>query len=92
VGIDLVLLASTLTTLESAADEIRQRYRVDVSALPCDVATVQGRRDAIAAFRGPDILITNASGPPTGNFRKFSLDDWGKAVTTTCWRRWNLSA
>ncbi|GGA02526.1 SDR family oxidoreductase [Dyella caseinilytica] len=79
-GVNLVLLARTQATLEKAADEIRQRYGVEVLALPCDVTSVQGRHDAIAACEDPDILITNASGPPTGDFRNFSLNDWEKAV------------
>src|SRR6266571_4494523 len=35
---------------------------------------------ARAACPSPDILITNAGGPPPGDFRKFSREDWLRAV------------
>ena len=28
----------------------------------------------------PDILINNAGGPPPGDFKDFSMDDWRQAV------------
>lgn len=79
-GVELFLLARAQATLEQAADEIRQEYGVDVSAVPCDITMAQGRNDAVAACQAPDILITNASGPATGDFRSFSLEDWDKAI------------
>ncbi|GGA42036.1 SDR family oxidoreductase [Dyella nitratireducens] len=79
-GVNLVLLARTPSTLEKAADDIRERYGASVVTVSCDITTVQGRRDAVAACDKPDILITNSGGPPTGDFRGFSLDDWRKAV------------
>ncbi|GLQ50585.1 SDR family oxidoreductase [Dyella flava] len=81
-GVNLVLLARTQSTLEQAADDIRQSYRVEVSALPCDITTEQGRRSAVARCATPDILITNASGPSTGDFRSFTLEDWERAINS----------
>lgn len=34
----------------------------------------------LAACPAPDILITNAGGPPPGDFSDFGLDDWRRAV------------
>src|SRR5438552_1589579 len=45
-----------------------------------DITGEQGRISALAACPEPDILITNAGGPPPGDFRKFSREDWLKAV------------
>ena len=28
----------------------------------------------------PDILVNNAGGPPPGDFRNFTIEDWQKAV------------
>src|SRR5690606_1021864 len=34
----------------------------------------------LAACPNPDILINNAGGPPPGDFKDFTLDDWRQAV------------
>jgi 3-oxoacyl-[acyl-carrier protein] reductase len=57
---------------------------VKVTALACDVTTEEGRRQILAACPNPDILINNAGGPPPGDFKDFSLEDWRKAV------EWNM--
>jgi 3-oxoacyl-[acyl-carrier protein] reductase len=44
------------------------------------VTTEEGRKALLAACPNPDILINNAGGPPPGDFKNFSLDDWRKAV------------
>jgi 3-oxoacyl-[acyl-carrier protein] reductase len=48
------------------------------------VTTEEGRKQILAACPNPDILINNAGGPPPGDFKDFSLDDWRKAV------EWNM--
>ena len=44
------------------------------------MTTEAGRKALLAACPNPDILINNAGGPPPGDFKNFSLDDWRKAV------------
>jgi 3-oxoacyl-[acyl-carrier protein] reductase len=79
-GVNLVICARTKDVLEAAAAEIRQKYGAKVTAVACDVTTEDGRKALLAACPGPDILINNAGGPPPGDFKDFSLDDWRKAV------------
>jgi 3-oxoacyl-[acyl-carrier protein] reductase len=50
-----------------------------VTPVVCDVTT-EPAQALLAACPNPDILITNAGGPPPGDFKGFSLDDWRKAV------------
>src|SRR5712664_2367608 len=52
------------------------------AALVCGASKGLGRgcATALAACPEPDILVTNAGGPPPGDFRKFSREDWLKAV------------
>ena len=49
--------------------------------MAADITTRGGPR-AGAARRGPqvDILVNNAGGPPPGDFRKFTRDDWIAAL------------
>jgi 3-oxoacyl-[acyl-carrier protein] reductase len=51
-----------------------------VTPVVCDVTTDEGRKALLAACPNPDILINNAGGPPPGDFKNFTLDDWRKAV------------
>ena len=55
-----------------------------MTAIACDVTTEEGRKQILAACPNPDILINNAGGPPPGDFKDFTLDDWRKAV------EWNM--
>jgi 3-oxoacyl-[acyl-carrier protein] reductase len=45
-----------------------------------DITTEEGRQAALAACPAPDILVNNAGGPPHGDFRDWTLEDWQKAV------------
>ncbi|ABC39205.1 oxidoreductase, short chain dehydrogenase/reductase family family [Burkholderia thailandensis E264] len=79
-GARLVIVARTRETLEAAVADIRARTGADVTAVACDITTPEGRAAALAACPQPDILVTNAGGPPPGDFRDFSHDDWIRAL------------
>ena len=79
-GCRVTLVARERQTLEKAADEIRAVTGATVVAVAADITSEQGRIAALAACPQPDILVTNAGGPPPGDFRKFSREDWLKAV------------
>lgn len=83
-GVNVVISARTKADIEAAAEEIRKAANVKVTAIACDVTTEEGRKQMLAACPNPDILINNAGGPPPGDFKDFSLDDWRKAV------EWNM--
>lgn len=75
-GVNLTMVARGSQALELAAAEIRQHYGVTVHTVAADIVTPEGRRAALAAHPAPDILVTNAGGPPPGHFRDWSRDDW----------------
>jgi 3-oxoacyl-[acyl-carrier protein] reductase len=79
-GVDLVIAARRREVLESAADEIASATGNRPMAVVADVTTSDGRNALLAACPAPDILVTNAGGPPPGDFRKFERDDWIKAL------------
>ena len=79
-GVDLVLCARGKDVLEATAEAIRRQSGVSVTAIACDITTESGRAAVLSACPAPDILITNAGGPPPGKFDGFELDDWRKAV------------
>ena len=53
---------------------------VDVTEVVGDITTPAGREAALKACPDPDILINNAGGPPPGDFRNWTRDDWIKAI------------
>src|SRR6478672_11245954 len=79
-GVDLVINARTKSELEATAEEIRKKHGVKVTAVAVDVTTDAGRKQVLAACPEPDIIVNNAGGPPPGDFREWSRDDWIKAV------------
>ena len=79
-GVDLVICARTRDAIEKTAAEIAAKYGVGVTPIACDITTEAGRAAVLAACPAPDILVTNAGGPPPGDFRDFNSDDWRKAV------------
>lgn len=79
-GVDLTICARGKEALEQAAADIRKAFGVKVNALALDVTTPEGRAQLLAACPQPDILVNNAGGPPPGDFRNWSREDWLKAI------------
>lgn len=79
-GVRVTIVARTLATLETTAHEIEAAFGAAVGYAVADVATADGRAAALAACPNPDILINNAGGPPSGNFRDWTRDDWLRAL------------
>ncbi len=79
-GVHLVINARGTSELEATAAELRDATGVEVTAVACDVTTPEGRQMTLAACPDPDILVNNAGGPPRGDFRDFTPDDWRRAV------------
>ena len=48
--------------------------------MAADVTTPEGRRALLEACPNPDIVVNNAGGPPPGDFRSWSREDWIKAL------------
>src|SRR3979490_3310410 len=67
--------------LAKTAAEIRKASpSVTVTEVAGDITTTAGREAAVQACPAPDILINNAGGPPPGDFRNWTRDDWIKAI------------
>ncbi len=79
-GVDVTIVARTAEPLEASAEEIRQASGVTVLTVAADITTEAGRRAVLAACPEPDILVNNAGGPPPGDFRDWTREDWIKAL------------
>jgi 3-oxoacyl-[acyl-carrier protein] reductase len=79
-GVNVTIVARGREALEAAAAEIRNAGGGKVTVVATDITTEEGRKAALAACPTPDILVNNAGGPPAGDFREFSREDWIKAL------------
>ena len=80
-GVHVTLTARGAEALKKTADEIRKANPgVTVTEVAGDITTPAGREAALKACPDPDILINNAGGPPPGDFRNWTRDDWIKAI------------
>lgn len=79
-GVNLVLCARGEEQLKASAKAIREETGVKVESVACDITTAAGRAAVLDVAGDVDILVNNAGGPPPGDFRDWSRDDWIKAL------------
>ncbi|MBJ3763552.1 SDR family oxidoreductase [Maribius pontilimi] len=79
-GCDLVMNARGAETLEASAQAIRDTYGVEVTTVACDITTEEGQMRVLQQASNPDILVTNAGGPPPGMWSDWTRDDFIAAL------------
>jgi 3-oxoacyl-[acyl-carrier protein] reductase len=95
-GVNVVINARNAQALEQAASNLiadaalaasaggQKIARPQVVPVAVDITTAEGRAAVFSVPGGPgrdfDIVVTNAGGPPTGDFRDWDRDAWIKAV------------
>jgi len=79
-GVHVTICARTEADVARAAREIGDATDRPVGYVACDITTPEGRAAVLAACPDPDILVTNAGGPPPGDFRQFDRDAWIRAI------------
>ena len=95
-GVNVVINARNADALQVAASQLiaagadaasargQNGTKPVVLTVAADITTPEGRAAVFAVPGGPgrdfDIVVTNAGGPPTGDFRDWDRDAWIKAV------------
>jgi len=84
-GANLVINARGADALQAAATQLRATPGAgQVLAVACDITTEEGRAAVFGAPGGPsrdfDIVVTNAGGPPPGDFRQWEREAWIAAL------------
>ena len=83
-GVNVLIVARGAEVLELAATNLIAAcaHSTGATVLFCaqDITTPAGRDAVFAIRRDFDIVVTNAGGPPTGNFRDWDREAWIKAV------------
>ena len=83
-GVNVLIVARGAQALEAAAAKMTSGMtasnRANVQFVAADITSAQGREAVFAVRRDFDIVVTNAGGPPTGDFREWDRETWIKAV------------
>lgn len=83
-GVSLIICARKPETIERVAGEIEQATSTPVLGVAADVSNPTDVARLVNAgrerFGRIDILVTNAGGPPAGQFESFSLAQWEEAT------------
>ena len=83
-GVNVLMVARGAEQLEASASKLIAEYvdstRASVLFCAQDITTQAGRAAVFAIRRDFDIVVTNAGGPPTGDFRDWDREAWIKAV------------
>lgn len=79
-GAIVTITGRDAVTLEAAAAQILAETGAVVKTAAGDIATQAGRAAALEQCPQPDILVNNNGGPPPGDFRSLTRDDWIKAI------------
>ncbi len=83
-GVNVVIVARGAPALQAAAAQLladqASTSGASVLAVAADITTAEGRAAVFAVRADFDIVVTNAGGPPPGDFRDWDRDAWIKAV------------
>src|SRR2546430_12945539 len=75
-GVNLVITARGREALDATAAELRERFGIEVTAVPGANSTGEGRQEAPRSYAPPHILVHNARRPPPGDFRDWDRETW----------------
>ena len=83
-GVNVLIVARGAEVLQAAATQLVAAYASDsgssVLSVAADITTAEGRAAVFAIRKDFDIVVTNAGGPPPGDFRNWERDAWIKAI------------
>jgi len=79
-GVEVVIAARTEVTLKEAAARLNALATASAVWVRADVTTEKGRDAILKNHPDFDIVITNAGGPPPGDFRDWDRDAWLRAL------------
>jgi 3-oxoacyl-[acyl-carrier protein] reductase len=83
-GVEVVINGLDEARVAAAAEQIARETGARITPVAADVTTRDGQAKLLGVLPDPDILITNAGGPPFKDFRELSREDVLKGVT------WNM--
>jgi 3-oxoacyl-[acyl-carrier protein] reductase len=83
-GVAVVINGLDQARVEATADELRAATGAEITPVAADVTTPEGQAKLLGVLPDPDILVTNAGGPPFKDFREIDREAMLRGVT------WNM--
>ena len=83
-GVAVVINGLDQARVEATADELRAATGAEITPVAADVTTPEGQAKLLGVLPDPDILVTNAGGPPFKDFREIDRAAMLRGVT------WNM--
>ncbi|MDO9402302.1 MAG: SDR family oxidoreductase [Polaromonas sp.] len=83
-GVNVLIVARDAEALQQSAARLMadsaRPAAASVQFVAADITTTEGRAAVFAVRKDFDMVVTNAGGPPTGDFRDWDREAWIKAV------------
>ena len=83
-GVNVLIVARGAEALQQSAARLMadsaRPAAARVQFVAADITTTEGRAAVFAVRKDFDMVVTNAGGPPTGDFRDWDREAWIKAV------------
>ena len=79
-GANVLLNGRSENGLKEACKRLSAEAGIPIRGVTADVTEEGGRNALLEALPQPDILVTNAAGPPPGNFEDWGEAEWNAAV------------
>jgi len=83
-GVNVLIVARGAEVLQQSAARLMadsaRPAAAGVQSVAADITTTEGRAAVFAVRKDFDMVVTNAGGPPTGDFRDWDREAWIKAV------------
>ena len=83
-GVNVLIVARGAEALQQSAARLMadsaRPAAARVQFVAADITTTEGRAGVFAVRKDFDMVVTNAGGPPTGDFRDWDREAWIKAV------------
>ena len=83
-GVNVLIVARGAEVLQSASHQLiadsARPASAQVQFVAADITTAEGRAAVFSVRQEFDIVVTNAGGPPPGDFRDWDREAWIKAV------------
>jgi len=83
-GVAVVVNGLDPARVEATAQELRQETGAEITPVAADVTTPEGQAKLLGVLPDPDILVTNAGGPPFKDFREIDREAMLRGVI------WNM--
>lgn len=79
-GVETIINGRSQASVDAAVKVLGEQTGRSCKGIVADVTTSDGREALAESMPSPDIVVTNAAGPPPGHFEEWGSDEWMAAL------------